>query len=295
MSSISNVSISEVFSRCGIDYKDMDELSEVDVSDKNIKIMGYDEQKNKNDFYKVTRLVRKKDTKMYTIEYSGISHPLKVTNEHKFLTLDGYLKVENLPNKFKVLKDDGNYVEVRKSQLNEKYPVLDITVDKVKNYYTNGILSHNSPETVSGGKALAFWSSIRLEVRKADYIKEGENIIGIKTRVKGVKNKTAPPFRKAEVDIVFGKGLQYEAEYVDHATKYEFIEKSASWFNLYNSEGTFLEKLQGKDRVVEYFKNNPEYFQQLKDKVNQAIEKENGQEEDMDEQFETEASENSTD
>lgn len=155
---------------------------------------------------------------------------------------------------------------------------------------------YGNPETQPGGRALKFWASIRLDVRRSDYLNEGaDNIIGVKARIKSAKNKTAPPFRKAEVEIIFGKGLQYEAEYVDHAIKYEFIEKSASWFSLYDSEGTFLEKLQGKERVVDYLKNNESYFSYLREKVNNAITQENTKQEDMDEQFETEASEDSTD
>lgn len=129
---------------------------------------------------------------------------------------------------------------------------------------------YGNPETTPGGRALKYWSSIRLDVRRIEYLNEGQEIIGIKARVKGAKNKTAPPFRKAEIEIIFGKGIQYEQEYVDHAITYEFIEKSASWFNLYK-DGEHLERIQGKEKVVNYLKENPEYFEYLKERVDNAI------------------------
>ena len=134
-----------------------------------------------------------------------------------------------------------------------------------------GVMYGNS-ETTSGGVALKFFSSIRLEVRKVEYISNtNEAPKGLITRIKSVKNKTAPPMRKAEVKILFGKGFQYQEEYIDFAIQYDIIKKAASWFSLLDANGKEIEKIQGKEKVVEYVLDNPEYLDYLKKRVEKAM------------------------
>ena len=106
---------------------------------------------------------------------------------------------------------------------------------------------YGNPETTPGGRALKFYSSVRLDVRKKDPIKEGGEIIGNLTRVKVVKNKVAPPFREAEFDIMYGEGISREGEIIDLAVKLDIIKKSGSW---YSYEGNRIG--QGRDRVKQY-------------------------------------------
>ncbi len=119
-----------------------------------------------------------------------------------------------------------------------------------------------SPETTTGGKALKFYSSIRLDVRKVDTIKDGTNITGNRTRVKVVKNKLAPPFRIAEFDIVYGKGISQVGCLVDLALSGDIIKKSGSWFS-YNDEKIG----QGKENVKAYLEQNTELYNEIMDKV----------------------------
>lgn len=119
-----------------------------------------------------------------------------------------------------------------------------------------------SPETTTGGKALKFYSSIRLDVRKVDTIKDGANITGNRTRVKVVKNKLAPPFRIAEFDIVYGKGISQVGCLVDLALNADIIKKSGSWFS-YNDEKIG----QGKENVKAYLEQNVELYNEIMDKV----------------------------
>lgn len=119
-----------------------------------------------------------------------------------------------------------------------------------------------SPETTTGGKALKFYSSIRLDVRKVDTIKDGANITGNRTRVKVVKNKLAPPFRIAEFDIVYGKGISQVGCLVDLALNADIIKKSGSWFS-YNDEKIG----QGKENVKAYLEQNAELYNEIMDKV----------------------------
>ncbi len=124
-----------------------------------------------------------------------------------------------------------------------------------------GIMFGN-PETTPGGRALKFYSSVRLEIRRSEQIKDGTNVIGNKTNVKVVKNKMAPPFKTCVVDIMYGEGVSHEGEIVDLATECNVIEKSGAW---YSYQG---EKLgQGKENVKELFKKNKELALEIENKV----------------------------
>lgn len=123
-----------------------------------------------------------------------------------------------------------------------------------------------SPETTSGGRALKFYATIRLDIRRVDAIKQGTDIIGNLTRVRVVKNKVAPPFKVAEVDLIYGKGISYEAEILDLAVAYDIVQKSGAWFS-YNDE-----KLgQGRENVKEYLRNNPNLCKELDMKIRESL------------------------
>ena len=119
-----------------------------------------------------------------------------------------------------------------------------------------------SPETTSGGRALKFYATIRLDIRRVEQIKQGDTAIGSITRVKVVKNKVAPPFKTCDVDLIYGKGISKEAEIIDLGVKYDIIEKSGSWF-AYNDE-----KLgQGRENVKEYLRQNPNLTEEILTKI----------------------------
>ena len=123
-----------------------------------------------------------------------------------------------------------------------------------------------SPETTPGGKALKFYSSIRLDVRKVDTIKDGTDIIGNRTKVKVVKNKMAPPFKQAEFDIVYGQGISRDGTLLDMAVECEIIDKSGAWFS-YNGDKIG----QGRENAKAFLKNNPEVFAEVEAKVRDSI------------------------
>ncbi len=123
-----------------------------------------------------------------------------------------------------------------------------------------------SPETTAGGKALKFYSSVRLDVRRVDSIKDGSDIIGNRTRVKVVKNKLAPPFKTAEFDIVYGKGISNVGCVIDLAVANNIVEKSGAWFS-YNDEKIG----QGKENVKVYLTNHPEIMAEIEGKVREVL------------------------
>ena len=129
-----------------------------------------------------------------------------------------------------------------------------------------GVMFGN-PETTTGGNALKFYASVRLDIRKGAAIKDGEEILGNLTKVKVVKNKVAPPFRRAEFEIMFGEGISRIGEILDLGVEYGIITKSGSWFSY---DGAKL--AQGRDAVKALLKDNPELCEELETKINQKIE-----------------------
>ena len=130
-----------------------------------------------------------------------------------------------------------------------------------------GVMFGN-PETTTGGNALKFYASVRIDIRKTTQIKEGEEIIGNRTKVKVVKNKLAPPFRKAEFDILYGEGISQLGEVVDNGVDFGIIKKSGSWFSYGDTKIG-----QGRDAVKTMLKDNPELYDELKTKVFEALKK----------------------
>ena len=119
-----------------------------------------------------------------------------------------------------------------------------------------------SPETTTGGRALKFYSSVRLDVRKTETLKQGGEMIGNHVRVKVVKNKVAPPFREAEFDIMFGKGISREGDILDLAVKENIVEKSGAW---YSYQGNKVG--QGRENAKIFFANNPAIMEEVEKKV----------------------------
>ena len=128
-----------------------------------------------------------------------------------------------------------------------------------------GVMFGN-PETTTGGNALKFYASVRWDIRRSSKIKDGENVIGNRTKVKVVKNKVAPPFRTAEFDIMYGEGVSKTGEILDLAVEFEIIKKSGSWFSYGDT------KLgQGRDAVKALIKDNPELADELEEKIKSQI------------------------
>jgi len=128
-----------------------------------------------------------------------------------------------------------------------------------------GVMFGN-PETTTGGNALKFYASVRIDIRKSTQIKDGENVLGNRTKVKIIKNKVAPPFRTAEFDIMYGEGISKTGEILDLAVDFEIVKKSGSWFSYGDT------KLgQGRDAVKALIKDNPELQEELEERIKEHI------------------------
>ncbi len=128
-----------------------------------------------------------------------------------------------------------------------------------------GILFGN-PETTTGGNALKFYASVRLDIRRTSQLKDGDMAAGNRVKVKVVKNKVAPPFRTAEFDILFGEGISKTGEIVDLGVEYNIIKKSGSWFSYNESK-----LAQGRDAVKQLLNDNPELMEELEEKIREAV------------------------
>ena len=125
---------------------------------------------------------------------------------------------------------------------------------------------YGNPEVTTGGRALKFYSSVRLEVRRVETLKNGTEAIGARTKVKVVKNKVAPPFKEAEFDIMYGKGISKTGELIDAAVKLDIVEKSGSWFSYCG------EKIgQGRDKAKDFLAQNPEVAEEVEEKIKKAM------------------------
>ncbi|MDD4854363.1 MAG: recombinase RecA [Sulfuricurvum sp.] len=129
-----------------------------------------------------------------------------------------------------------------------------------------GTMGYGSPETTTGGNALKFYASVRIDIRKIATLKQGESQIGNRVKAKVIKNKVAPPFRQAEFDIMFGEGISKEGELVDYGVKLDIIDKSGAWFSF---EDTKLG--QGRENVKQKFKDEPELAKKIEEKIKAAM------------------------
>jgi recombination protein RecA len=142
---------------------------------------------------------------------------------------------------------------------------FDLEVAGTRNYFADGVMVHNSPETTPGGRALKFYSSVRLDIRRIESLKDGSEVVGNRTRVKVVKCKVSPPFKTAEFDIMYGKGISREGALIDMAVDLGIVKKSGAWFTY---EGEQLG--QGRENAKAFLAENPEVMVEISDRVLQA-------------------------
>jgi recombination protein RecA len=143
---------------------------------------------------------------------------------------------------------------------------FDIEVEGSHNYFVDGVMVHNSPETTSGGKALKFYASIRLDVRRIETLKEGTDAVGNRTRVKVVKNKMSPPFKVAEFDIIYGTGISREGSLIDLGVEQGIVRKSGAWYT-YNGD----QLGQGKENARGFLRENPDLANEIERQIKEKL------------------------
>jgi recombination protein RecA len=143
---------------------------------------------------------------------------------------------------------------------------FDIEVEGTHNYFVDHVMVHNSPETTTGGRALKFYASIRLDVRRIETLKDGSEPVGSRTRVKVVKNKVSPPFKQAEFDILYGIGISREGSLIDMGVEHGIVRKSGAW---YTYEGDQLG--QGKENARSFLRDNPDLANEVEKRIKEKL------------------------
>jgi recombination protein RecA len=143
---------------------------------------------------------------------------------------------------------------------------FDIEVEGSHNYFVDGVMVHNSPETTTGGKALKFYASVRLDIRRIETLKDGTDAVGNRTRVKVVKNKLAPPFKSAEFDILYGIGISREGSLIDLGVEQSIVRKAGAW---YTYDGEQLG--QGKENARNFLRENPDRANEIEKKLKEKL------------------------
>ena len=160
-------------------------------------------------------------------------------------------------------------IDVRVKPKTRSMHRFDIEVEDSHNYLVDGVVVHNSPEVTPGGRALKFYASVRLDIRRIETIKDGTEVVGNRTRVKVVKNKCAAPFKQAEFDIMYGQGISREGSVLDVAVELGFVKKAGAWFTY---EGEQLG--QGRENVKTFLRENPQLMAELDGRVREHLAKE---------------------
>jgi recombination protein RecA len=142
----------------------------------------------------------------------------------------------------------------------------DIEVEGSHNYLADGVIVHNSPETTTGGRALKFYASVRLDIRRIETLKDGTDMVGSRTRVKVVKNKVAPPFKQAEFDVLYGVGISREGSLIDVGVEQSIVRKSGAW---YTYEGDQLG--QGKENARKFLRDNPDVAAEVEKRIKEKL------------------------
>jgi len=143
---------------------------------------------------------------------------------------------------------------------------FDIEVEGCHNYFVDGVMVHNSPETTTGGKALKFYASVRLDIRRIETLKDGTDAVGNRTRVKVVKNKLSPPFKTAEFDILYGIGISREGSLIDLGVEQSIVRKAGAW---YTYDGDQLG--QGKENARNFLRENPDLANEIEKKIKEKL------------------------
>jgi recombination protein RecA len=153
-------------------------------------------------------------------------------------------------------------IDIHKKPRTRSMHRFDIEVEGSHNYFADGVVVHNSPEVTPGGRALKFYASVRLDIRRIESIKDGTEVVGNRTRVKVVKNKCAAPFRQAEFDIMYGQGISREGSVLDVAVELGFVKKAGAWFT-YEGE----QMGQGRENVKTFLRENPQTMAEIDERV----------------------------
>lgn len=262
-----------------ISCEDMVVDKPIDVRLEKVGVLSYNEKTKTNEKKLVEYIIRKKDSFLYNVHIKG--EVIEVTADHRFfvnysavnqpvyLTTKDILSLSNKHKLYLLEVSTQTFVEISKIEKTKIVaPIYDVQVEGNENYYSNGYLSHNSMygpnEVTTGGNALKFYASQRIDIRKAQgkQIDDDGNIGNSEMKCKVVKNKLAPPFRKAEMMNIFNVGIDNSYDVLRLGIELGLIKKAGSWFSV---DDTKLG--QGEEKALITLKENPDLFEDIENKI----------------------------
>lgn len=265
------MTMESLFQKAGLNWETMDKNTPYDVSNLGIRIKSYNHEKRCVEMRKILHLVRKEDSNIYNLVTKSGDVLLKCSGNHKIWdsAANKYFNISQIESG-NAMNQNGEMIEFFVKKTNEIAPIVDMQVEGNSNYFTNGLLSHN---TTSGGKALLYYASIRLKFTRIGKVEEknaNEKLAtAIETKVETVKNKTFAPFKTATIQIAFGKGIDNDAGILDTALdKGVVVRRGGNYY--YNEQKVAL----GLPALKEYLENNPSVFEEIKAKVKSVLENE---------------------
>ena len=237
-----------------------------------VEVLSYDPLTGRVEARRVVNWFDNGETDSFIeFEVAG-GHRFAATENHLIFTPGGEVKAGDLQIGDDVLVAAGSTIAARKiigrtlqvpSGSNHRF---DLEVEGQHTYLADGVVVHNSPETTTGGRALKFYASVRLDIRRQDAIKQGTESVGVRTKVKVVKNKLAPPFREAEFDVLYGEGISKSGTILDAGVEQGIIEKSGTWYT-YKTERIG----QGRENARKWLQDNPVVLSDLEAKIRETL------------------------
>ena len=256
-----DMAMETLFKIAGLNWKLMEKNVPYDIRDKNIKIKSFNHESKTNELKQILSLVHKDDVDGYQLVTKMGDILLKCSGDHRIFDakVNDYVKVKDVKEGF-ALSNTNEKIEFFTKKTGKIYPIVDMEVEGNSNYFSNGLLSHNT-----GGNAMKFYASIRLDVRKigkAESDPGGEELVRQKMKVVARKNKTAPPFRQCELVVEFGKGVDPYAEVFEIAVENGFIKKKGAWFEY---DGANI--AQGGAKALQWLIENKDVYTILRAKA----------------------------
>jgi len=259
--SVESMTMENLFKKVNLDYQSMEKNIPYDVSDKNVKVRSFNHESGKNEFARILSLIRKDDIEEYNLVLKNGDILLRCSGEHRIYDKekDDYLYVKDIEEGV-ALDSNNNKIPFFVVKTGKIIPIVDMNVEGNENYFTNGLLSHNT-----GGNALKFYASQRIEVRKKETNSDADGeAISNDVKIKIVKNKLAPPFRIAEERIVFGKGIDRAYSLLKMAVALNVVDKKGAWY-YYNDEKIG----QGEKNTLTFLEDNEILYEEIAEKVKQ--------------------------
>jgi hypothetical protein len=264
MNNMKLISMEKLFKLAGYNYLDLEENKFIDISNKNIFIKSFNHKTNKIEKNKILKLVRKENTIIYEVRTQNNTVLLKGSGGHrifdpirkKYIGLSEYTYGN-------ILNKTNEVIPINIIKTDKINPVLDIEVENTKNYFSNGILSHN---TTTGGNALKFYASYRIELSRVGKIKQGDAIIGDEVKAKFIKNKLAPPFQETKINLIYGDGFCKYYDTLNTAVELKVVHKGGSWYSFGE-----IKLGQGEKNVIKLLKDNNNLFEEILTKIKEKI------------------------